>query len=148
MSHKGVHFAETQYRISDGHGFWEDELDTDLTQAIQSTEFLHISIPCNSATHKVITSGETGACSGQMASVCNLNFSLATTGNAAGQAAPLRRVPGFTEPLNDLAPVARSRPRRVDSVPSPFMAGNHVSLFGNIFRETKIRSCSFFIFAF
>ena len=34
LSHKGVHFAETQYRISDGHGFWEDELDTDLTQAL------------------------------------------------------------------------------------------------------------------
>ena len=27
VSHKGVHFAETQYGFSDGHGFWEDELD-------------------------------------------------------------------------------------------------------------------------
>ena len=55
----------------------------------------------------------------------NLNISQATVGNAAGQAAPLRRVPGFTEPLNDLAPVARSSPRRAESVPSPSMAGNH-----------------------
>jgi len=60
---------------------------TDLTQAIQSTEALHISIPCNSATHKVITSGETGACAGQMDSVCNLLISSATAGGAAGQAA-------------------------------------------------------------
>ena len=86
MSHKGVHFAETQYgfsfEFSEGHGFWEDELDTDLTQAIQSTEVLQISIPCNSATHKVITSGETGACAGQMDSVCNLNISPVTAGSA------------------------------------------------------------------
>ena len=135
MSHKGVHFAATQYGFSGGHGFWEDELDTDLTQAPQSTEVLHISIPCNSETHKVITSGDTGACAGQMASVCNLNISPATAGSAAGQAAPLRRVPGFTEPLNDLAPVARSSPRRAASVPSPLMAGNHVSFFGKIFRQ-------------
>ena len=44
-------------------------------------------------------------------------------------------MPGFTEPLNNLAPVARSSPRRADSVPSPYMAGNHVSFFGNIFRQ-------------
>jgi hypothetical protein len=31
VSHKGEHFAETQYGFSEGHGFWEDELDTDLT---------------------------------------------------------------------------------------------------------------------
>jgi len=55
--------------------------------------------------------------------------------DAAGQAAPLRRVPGFTEPLNDLAPVARSSPRRAASVPPPLMAGNHVSFFGKIFRQ-------------
>ena len=106
-----------------------------LTQALESTAVLHFSIPCNSATHKVITSGETCACVGQTASVCNLNISQATVGNAAGQAAPLRRVPGFTKPLNDLAPVARSSPRRAESVPSPSMAGNHVSFFGNIFRQ-------------
>jgi hypothetical protein len=125
LSPKGVHFASTQYGFADEHGFWEDELVTDLTQALQSTAVLHFSIPCNSATHKVITSGETCACVGQTASVCNLNISQATVGNAAGQAAPLRRVPGFTEPLNDLAPVARSSPRRAESVPSPSMAGNH-----------------------
>ena len=62
------------------------DLDTDLTQDIQSTEVLHISIPCNSATHKVITSGETGECARQMASVCNLNILPATAGYAAGQA--------------------------------------------------------------
>jgi hypothetical protein len=62
LSTKGVHFAETQFaygwdlrRVATG--FKEDELLTDLTQAIQSTEVLHISIPYNSATHKVITSG-------------------------------------------------------------------------------------------
>ena len=44
-------------------------------------------------------------------------------------------MPGFTEPLNDLAPAARSSPRRAASVPSPVMAGNHVSFFGNIFRQ-------------
>jgi len=70
-----------------------------------------------------------------MASVCNLNILPATVGSAAGQAAPLRRVPGFTEPLNDLAPVARSSPRRADSVPSPFMAGSHVHFFGKFFRQ-------------
>jgi len=136
LSTKGVHFAETQYGFGWVEtGFKEDMLDTDLTQAIQSTEVLHISIPCNSATHKVITSGETGARAGQMASVCNLNILPATVGSAAGQAAPLRRVPGFTEPLNDLAPVARSSPRRAASVPPPLMAGNHVSFFGKFFRQ-------------
>jgi hypothetical protein len=135
VSHKGVHFAETQYGFSEGHGFWEDELDTDLTQAIQSTEALHISLPCNSATHKVITSEETGARAGQMASVCNLNILPATVGSAAGQAAPFRRVPGSKEPLNDLAPVARSSPRRADLAPSPSMAGSHVHFFGKIFRQ-------------
>ena len=45
---------------------------------------------------------------------------------------PLYRV---TEPLNDLAPVARSSPRRAASVPPPLMAGNHVSFFGKIFRQ-------------
>jgi hypothetical protein len=62
-------------------------LATDLTQAIQYTEVLHILIPCNSATHKVITAGESGACAGQMDSACNSNISSATAGSAAGQAA-------------------------------------------------------------
>ena len=84
LSHKGVHFAEMLIGFSDGHGFGEDALATDLTQSIQSTEVLHILIPCNSATHKVITSGESGACAGQMDSVCNLNISSATAGSAAG----------------------------------------------------------------
>jgi hypothetical protein len=57
LSHKGVHFAETLIGFSDDHGFGKDVLDTDLTQAIQSTEVLNILIPCNLATHKVITSG-------------------------------------------------------------------------------------------
>jgi hypothetical protein len=137
LSTKGVHFAETQYADDDwvATGFKEDELLPDLTQAIQSTEFLHISIPCNSASHKVITSGETGACTGQLASECNLNILSVTVGNADGQAAPLRRVPGFTEPLNDLALVARSSLRRTDSVPSPLMTGNHISFFGKFFRQ-------------
>ncbi len=71
MSHKGVHYAETLSCFSDGHGgfseghgFWEGALDIDLTQALFPTEALHISIPCNSETHKVITSGESGACVG------------------------------------------------------------------------------------
>ncbi len=87
VSHNGVHYAETQYGFSEGHGFWEDELVTDLTQAIQSTEVRHILIPCNSATHKVITAGESGECAGQMHSACNSNISSATAGSAAGQAA-------------------------------------------------------------
>ncbi len=57
LSHKGVHFAETLIGFSDGHGLGKDVLATDLTQAIQSTEVVHILIPCNLATHKVITSG-------------------------------------------------------------------------------------------
>jgi hypothetical protein len=85
VSHNGVHYAQTQYGFSEGHGFWEDELDTDLTQAIQSTEVLHILNPCNSATHKVITAGESGECTGQMDLACNSNISSATTGSAAGQ---------------------------------------------------------------
>jgi hypothetical protein len=89
LSHKGVHFAETlrMATVSDGHGFGKDVLVTDLTQVIQSTEVLHILIPCNSATHKVITSGESGACAGQMDSVCNLNIPSATAGSTAEEAA-------------------------------------------------------------
>jgi hypothetical protein len=64
---------------------------------------------------KVITSGETDACAGQLASACNLNILPATAGNAAGQAAP--------------------HPRRTASVPSPLMTGNHVSFFGKFFRQ-------------
>ena len=137
LSTKGVHFAETEFSLYGwvATGFKEDLFLTDLTQAIQSTEALHTSIPCNSATHKVITSGETGACTGQMASVCNLKILPDTAGNAAGQAAPLRRVPGFTEPLKDLAPVARSSPRRDAAFPSPLLAGKHVSFFGKFFRQ-------------
>jgi hypothetical protein len=103
VSHNGVHYAETQYGFSEGHGFWEDELDTDLTQAIQSTEVLHILIPCNSATHKVITAGESGACAGQMDSACNSNISSATTGSAAGQAANIvvcAEEPAYCDLLN------------------------------------------------
>jgi hypothetical protein len=85
VSHKGIHFPETKYGFSEGHVFWEDEVDTDLTHVIQSTEVLHISIPCNSATHKVITSGETGAWAGQMDSVCNLNISSTTADGSDGQ---------------------------------------------------------------
>jgi hypothetical protein len=104
LSHKGVHFAETKYE--DGWvatGFGEDMLDTDLTQAIQSTEVLHILIPCNSATHKVITAGESGACAGQMDSACNSNISSATAGNAAGQAANIvvcAEEPAYCDLLN------------------------------------------------
>ena len=62
VSHKGVHFVSTLYRYSgygvEPMGFEEDELDTDLTKTLQSTEVLHISTPCTSVTHKVITSGE------------------------------------------------------------------------------------------
>ena len=103
VSHNGVHYAETQYGFSEGHGFWEDELDTDLTQAIQSTEVLHILIPCHSATHKVITAGESGECAGQMDSECNSNISSATTGSAAGQAANIvvcAEEPAYCDLLN------------------------------------------------
>ena len=112
---------------------------TDLTQAIQSTEALHISIPCNSETHKVITSGETGACAGQMASVCNLKILPATAGDAAGQAANIvvrpedtaaanlveeascfRRATDSTESLDDTAPAAVSSPWRPASLPFSF----------------------------
>jgi hypothetical protein len=65
----------------------------------------------------------------------NLKILTVTAGNAAGEAAPFRRVPGFMELLNDPATVARYSPRRSDSVPSLYLAGNHVSLFGNLFRQ-------------
>ena len=65
----------------------------------------------------------------------NLKIPVVTAGNAAGQAAPLRRVPGLTEPLNDLASAARSNPRKSDSVPSPYLVRNHVSFLGNLFRQ-------------
>ncbi len=103
VSHKGVHFAETQYGYSEGHGFWEDEFVTDLTQDIQSTEVLHILIPCNSVTHKVITVGESGECAGQMDSECNSNISSAMTGSAAGQDANIvvcAEEPGYCDLLN------------------------------------------------
>jgi hypothetical protein len=103
VSHNGVHYAETQYGFSEGHGFWEDELDTDLTQVIQSTEVLHILNPCNSATHKVITAGESGECVGQMDSACNSNISSATAGSAAGQAANIvvcAEEPAYCDLLN------------------------------------------------
>ena len=66
MSPKGVHYAQTRYGYVyrnglaswEETGFEEDELDTVLTKALQSTEVLHISTPCTSVTHKVITSGE------------------------------------------------------------------------------------------
>ncbi len=57
LSHKGVHFASTLHGYS-GYvavlmGFEEDELDMvlnqRLTKALQSTDCLHISIPCTSA---------------------------------------------------------------------------------------------------
>ncbi len=51
--------------VLDDYGFGEDMLVTALTQAIQSTEVLHILIPCNSATHKVITAGESGDVQGR-----------------------------------------------------------------------------------
>ena len=65
----------------------------------------------------------------------NLENLTVTTGNAAGEAASFRRVSGFTELLNDPATVARSSPRRSDSVPSLYLTGNYVSLFGNLFRQ-------------
>jgi len=76
LSHKGVHFTSTLYGYSDygavPMGFEEDELDMvliqRLTQALQSTDCLHIYIPCTSATYKVITSGETCANAGQIPS--------------------------------------------------------------------------------
>ncbi len=103
VSHNGVHFAETQYGFSEGHGFWEDEVDTDLTKAIQSTEVMHILIPCNSATLKVITAGESGECAGQMDSACNSNISSATAGSAAGQVANIvvcAEEPSYCDLLN------------------------------------------------
>jgi hypothetical protein len=104
LSHKGVHFAETQYAYGwVATGFKEDELVTDLTQAIQSTELLHILIPCNSATHKVITAGESGECADQMHSACNSNISSATAGSAAGQAANIvvcAEEPAYCDLLN------------------------------------------------
>jgi hypothetical protein len=119
-------------------GFEEDELDMVLiqriTQVLQSTDFLHISIPCTSVTYKVITSGETSANLGQIPSDLNLKILTVTVGNAAGDA-PFRRVPGFTELLNDPATVARSSQRRSDSVPSLYPVRNYVSLFGNLFRQ-------------
>jgi hypothetical protein len=66
----------------------------------------------------------------------NLKILTFTAGNAAGEAALFRRVPGFTELLNDPATVARSSTRRSDSVPSLYLAGNYVSLFGNLFRQS------------
>ena len=63
----------------------------------------------------------------------NLKILTATAGNAVGDTAPFRQVSGSTEPLNDLASVARSRPRKSDSVSSPYLVGNHVCLFGNLF---------------
>ena len=146
MSHKGVHYAETLSCFSDGHGgfseghgFCEGALDIDLTQALFPTEAMHISIPCNSETHKVITSGETGACAGQMDSVCNLKILPATAGDAAGQAANIvvrpedtaaanlveeascfRRATDSTESLDDTAPAAVFSPRKSASLPFTF----------------------------
>jgi hypothetical protein len=136
MSHKGVHYAETLSCFSDGHGgfseghgFWEGALDIDLTQALFPTEALH----------KVITSGESGACAGQMASVCNLKILPATAGDAAGQAANIvvrpedtaaanlveeascfRRATDSTESLDDTASAAVSSPWRQASLPFIF----------------------------
>ena len=73
-------------------GFEEDDLDTDLTKALQSTEVLHISTPCTSAAHKGIISGESCTHTGRFPSDLNLNISSVTTGNTVGQATPLRRV--------------------------------------------------------
>jgi hypothetical protein len=44
-------------------------------------------------------------------------------------------VSGFTKVLNNLDSVARSSPRKSESFPSPPLAGTHVSLFGNLFRQ-------------
>jgi hypothetical protein len=41
----------------------------------------------------------------------------------------------FLQTLNDPATVARSSPRRSDSVPSLYLTGNYDSLFGNLFRQ-------------
>jgi hypothetical protein len=57
------------------------------------------------------------------------------TGNADGEAAPFRRMPGSTEPPNDLAPVVGSSPRSCVSVPSPHLDVPHANLFGKWFRQ-------------
>ena len=59
----------------------------------------------------------------------------APVGNADGKTSRLRRVPGFTEPLNDLAPVTGPSPRSFVSIPSTFLDDSHVKLLGKWFRQ-------------
>ena len=56
-------------------------------------------------------------------------------GNADAKAARLRRVPGFTDSLNDLAPVAGPSPRSFDSIPSTYLDDSHVKSLVNRFRQ-------------
>ena len=56
-------------------------------------------------------------------------------GNADAKAARLRRVPGFTDSLNDLAPVAGPSPRSFDSIPPPYLDDSHAKLLGYWFRQ-------------
>jgi hypothetical protein len=67
--------------------------------------------------------------------VCVPKIRSISAGNADGKPARFRRVPGSTELLNDLAPVAGSRPRSFDSILSPYFVDSHDKLIDNWFRQ-------------
>jgi hypothetical protein len=56
-------------------------------------------------------------------------------GNAVGKTAGFRRVSGSRESFHVLAPAARSSPRILASVPSPYLDNTHVKLFGKWFSQ-------------
>lgn len=71
--------------------FEEGDLDTTLTQVIQSTEGLDILTPWRSVLHTVINSGEVCVCVGQIPSVPNLKIPLTTIGNTDRETTLFRR---------------------------------------------------------
>ena len=59
-----------------------------------------------------------------------LKIPPALAGNTVGKSARIRRAPGSRESSNVFAPVARSSPRSLASLPSPYLDDTHTKLFG------------------
>lgn len=110
-SHNGTISTDTVFEVG--------EFDTSLTKVLKPIEGLEILTLCNSTMHTDINTGEVCVYADQLPTVCVPKIPPAPAGKTDGKTARLRRVPGSTEPFNDLAPVAGSIPRSFDSIPSP-----------------------------
>ena len=75
----------------------------------------------------------TRECQGQSSALIFPKIPPAFAGNTVGNAARFRRVPGSSESPNVLAPAARSSPRSLASVPSPYLDNTHAKLLDNWF---------------